>query len=156
MRRLGRPPGAVRHSVVVVGDVTRGEALESSTAVWTGAVIGALALLNGDAAPVAAFSGLIVAFMLALSGCNVDSQDGSAVWQNVVGQDETSVRSDVRGRQWAMVLVFLPRVLLVTVPFLVLSGAWWAVPYLVATTAATLGAASGAAILTSAVGAFPE
>ncbi|WNB86480.1 hypothetical protein [Cellulomonas sp. ATA003] len=83
-------------------------ALESSTAVWTGAVIGALALLNGDAAPVAAFSGLIVAFMLALSGCNVDSQDGSAVWQNVVGQDETSVRSDVRGRQWAMVLVFLP------------------------------------------------
>ncbi|WP_432548125.1 hypothetical protein [Kineococcus sp. SYSU DK004] len=170
-RRRGRPRSAslvagagllpaTRTGAVVLKEVRQWRrdpwrALESSTAVWTGVVIGVLALLSVDFAPVAAFSGLIVAFMLALSGCNVYGQDGSAVWLDVVGEDETSVRSDVRGRQWAMVLVFLPRVLVVTVLFLFASGAWWAVPYLLATTAATLGAAAGAAVLTSAVGVSP-
>jgi ABC-2 type transport system permease protein len=130
-------------------------ALESSTAVWTGGVIGVFALLGGYTAPVAAFAGLIVAFMLGLSGCNLYGQDGSAVWQNVVGEDETSVRSDVRGRQWAMVIVFLPRTLLVTVVFLLIGQAWWAVPYLLAAVPATIGAATGAAVLTSAVGVSP-
>ena len=130
-------------------------ALESSTAVWTGAVIGIFALLGASTAPVAAFAGLIVAFMLGLSGCNLYGQDGSAVWQNVVGEDETSVRSDVRGRQWALILVFLPRALVVSVIFLFLSQAWWAVPYLVAAVPATLGAAAGAAVLTSAIGVSP-
>ena len=129
-------------------------ALESSTAVWTGAVIGVLCLLGGFTAA-GAFAGLIVAFMLGLSGCNLYGQDGSAVWQNVVGEDETSVRSDVRGRQWAMILVFLPRVVVVTIPFLLISQAWWTVPYLLATIPATLGAATGAAVLTSAVGVSP-
>jgi ABC-2 type transport system permease protein len=130
-------------------------ALESSTAVWTGAVIGIFALLGSGTTPVAAFSGLIVAFMLGLSGCNLYGQDGSAVWQNIVGEDETSVRSDVRGRQWALILVFLPRAILVSVIFLVLGQSWWAVPYLVAAIPATLGAAAGAAVLTSALGVSP-
>ena len=74
-------------------------------------MIGVFALLGGLHRGRRAFAGLIVAFMLGLSGCNLYGQDGSAVWQNVVGEDETSVRSDVRGRQWAMVIVFLPRVI---------------------------------------------
>jgi ABC-2 type transport system permease protein len=130
-------------------------ALESSTALWTGVVIGVLALLNEGVRPVAAFSGVIVAFVLGLSGCNLYGQDGTAVWQNVVGQDATSARADVRGRQWAMVLVFAPRVLVVTVPFLVLSGAWWTLPLVAAAVPAVLGAATGAAVLTSAVGVSP-
>jgi ABC-2 type transport system permease protein len=130
-------------------------ALESSTALWTGVVIGVLALLGGYTRPAAAFAGVIVAFVLGLSGCNLYGQDGSAVWQNVVGEDATSVRSDVRGRQWAMVLVFAPIIVVVTVPFLVLSGAWWTTPYVVAALPAVLGAATGAAVLTSAVGVSP-
>ncbi|GIG37774.1 hypothetical protein Cpa01nite_31550 [Cellulomonas pakistanensis] len=130
-------------------------ALESSTALWTGVVIGVLALLGGYTRPAAAFAGVIVAFVLGLSGCNLYGQDGSAVWQNVVGEDAGSVRADVRGRQWAMVLVFAPRVVLVTVPFLVLSGAWWTVPLVAAAVPAVLGAATGAAVLTSAVGVSP-
>ena len=130
-------------------------ALESSTALWTGVVIGIFALLGGYTSPVAAFAGLIVAFMLGLSGCNLYGQDGTAVWQNVVGEDATSVRSDVRGRQWAMIIVFLPRVILITVPFLIIGQSWWAVPYLLAAIPATLGAATGAAVLTSAVGVSP-
>ncbi|MBO3103930.1 hypothetical protein [Cellulomonas fengjieae] len=130
-------------------------ALESSTAVWTGAVIGVLTLLGGYTAPAAPFAGLIVAFMLGLSGCNLYGQDGSAVWQNVVGQDETSVRSDVRGRQWAMLIVFLPRALVVTVPFVLLTREWWTVPVLLAAIPAVFGAAAGAAILVSALGVSP-
>ncbi|KQR17389.1 hypothetical protein [Cellulomonas sp. Leaf334] len=130
-------------------------ALESSTAVWTGAAIGVFALLGGYTAPVASFAGLIVAFMLGLSGCNLYGQDGSAVWQNVVGEDESSVRSDVRGRQWAMLLVFVPRALVVSVAFLLLSQAWWAVPVLLASIPAVFGAAAGAAILVSALGVSP-
>jgi ABC-2 type transport system permease protein len=42
-------------------------ALESSTAVWTGAVIGVFALLGGYTAPAGAFAGIVVAIMVALS-----------------------------------------------------------------------------------------
>lgn len=130
-------------------------ALESSTAVWSGAAIGVFALLGGYTAPVAAFSGVIVAVMVSLAGCNLYGQDGSAVWQNVVGQSPWSVRADVRGRQWAMVLVFLPRALLVSAVFVALAQAWWSIPFVVAALPATVGAASGAAILTSAIGVSP-
>lgn len=130
-------------------------ALEASTAVWTGAVIGVFALLGGYTAPAGAFAGVIVAIMVALSGCNLYGQDGSAVWQNIVGESSWSVRADVRGRQWAMALVFLPRALLVSVIFIVLAQAWWAIPFVIAALPATVGAASGAAVLTSAVGVSP-
>lgn len=130
-------------------------ALESSTAVWTGVAIGVFALLGGYTAPAAAFAGVIVATMVALSGCNLYGQDGSAVWQNVVGESEHSVRADVRGRQWAMVLVFLPRALLVSAIFIPLAQAWWAIPFVVAALPAMVGAASGAAVVTSAIGVSP-
>ncbi|WP_154793522.1 hypothetical protein [Occultella kanbiaonis] len=130
-------------------------ALESSTGVWSGAIIGLFALLGGYTAPVAAFSGVIVALMLGLAGCNLYGQDGSAVWQNVVGESSDSVRADVRGRQWAMVVIFLPRAILVSAVFLLLGGAWWAAPYVIALIPAAIGAAAGAAVLVSAVGVSP-
>ena len=130
-------------------------ALESSTAVWSGVAIGVFALLGGYTAPAAAFSGVIVAIMVSLSACNLYGQDGSAVWQNVVGESEGSVRADVRGRQWALLLVFLPRSFVVSAAFVILAQAWWAVPYVVAALPAVLGAAGGAALLTSAVGVSP-
>lgn len=130
-------------------------ALESSTAVWSGIAIGVFALLGGYTSPVAAFSGVIVAIMVSLAGCNLYGQDGSAVWQNVVGESAGSVRADVRGRQWALVLVFLPRALLVSAIFVVLAQAWWSIPFVVAALPATVGAACGAAVLTSAIGVSP-
>lgn len=130
-------------------------ALEASTGVWTGVTIGVFALLGGYTAPVAAFTGIMVAMMVGIAGCNLYGQDGSAVWQNVVGESEWSVRADVRGRQWAMALVFLPRALLVSAIFVVIAQAWWAIPYVAAALPATIGAAVGAAVLTSAVGVSP-
>ncbi|WP_309068153.1 hypothetical protein [Microbacterium sp.] len=130
-------------------------ALESSTALWTGATIGIFCLLGGYTAPAAPFAGLVVALMGALAGLNLYGQDGSAVWQQVVGEHDSSVRADVRGRQWALALVILPRAVIVSIVFVLLSQAWWAVPYIVAALPATIGAATGAALITSAIGVSP-
>jgi ABC-2 type transport system permease protein len=73
--------------------------LEVRSGVWTGIAIGFFALVSGTYSAVSAFAGLIIAVMLGLGACNLYGQDGSAVWQNVVGESEWSVRADVRGRQ---------------------------------------------------------
>lgn len=130
-------------------------ALESSTALWTGATIGVFALLGGYSAPVAPFAGVIVALMGGVAGLNLYGQDGSAVWQQIVGESKHSVRADVRGRQWALALVILPRALIVSVAFVLLLQAWWAVPFIIAALPATIGASTGAALITSAIAVSP-
>ncbi len=129
--------------------------LEVRSGIWTGIAIGAFALIGGDYAVVAAFAGLIVAFMMGVAALNVYGQDGSAVWMTIVGQDSTSIRSDVRGRQWAILLVSLPQTLVITAVFLVLSGQYWATPIVLALLPALFGAGCGAAMITSAVGVSP-
>lgn len=129
--------------------------LEVRSGVWTGIAIGFFALVSGEYAVLAAFSGLIVAFMMGVAALNLYGQDGSAVWQTVVGQDATSIRSDVYGRQWATVLVFLPHALLITVVFILLTQEFWVVPAVLAALPALFGAGSGAALITSAVGVSP-
>lgn len=130
-------------------------ALEVRSAVWTGVAIGFFAAVSGTYSVLAAFSGLIVAFMMSVAGLNLYGQDGTAVWQTIVGQDATAVRADVRGRQWAMVLVFLPQTLLITAVFLLVTGHSWVVPAVVAALPALFGVGSGAAVLTSAIGVSP-
>jgi ABC-2 type transport system permease protein len=130
-------------------------ALELRTGVWTGIAIGFFALVSGNYSAFAAFSGLIVAFMMSLGGLNLFGQDGTAVWQTIVGQDDTSTRSDVRGRQWALILVFLPHALLITLIFILLTQHFWVVPAVVAALPALFGVGSGVALLTSAVGVSP-
>ena len=129
--------------------------LEIRSGVWTGIAIGFFAWVSGIYAGISAFAGLIVAFMLGLAACNLYGQDGTAVWQNVVGQDKTSVRSDVRGRQWATILVFVPQAILISAIFLLLSQQFWALPTVLAAMPAVFGAASGAAVLVSALGVSP-
>lgn len=130
-------------------------ALELRTAVWTGVAIGFFAAISGHYSVLAAFAGLIVVFMMAIAGLNLYGQDGTAVWQTIIGQDETSTRSDVRGRQWAMVLVFLPQAVLISVIFLVVTQHFWVTPILLAAMPAFFGVGSGAAVLVSAVGVSP-
>jgi ABC-2 type transport system permease protein len=125
------------------------------SAVWTGVAIGFFAAVSGSYSVLAAFSGLIVAFMMSVAGLNLYGQDGTAVWQTIVGQDATSVRADVRGRQWATVLVFLPQTLLITVLFLLVTQHFRVVPAVVAALPALFGVGSGAAVLTSAIGVSP-
>lgn len=129
--------------------------LEVRSGVWTGVAIGFFAIVSGDYSVLAAFSGLIVAFMMGLAALNLYGQDGTAVWQTIVGQDATSIRSDVRGRQWAVVLVFLPHALLITAIFIALTQHYWVVPAVLAALPALFGVGSGAAMITSAVGVSP-
>jgi ABC-2 type transport system permease protein len=129
--------------------------LEVRSGVWTGIWMGSFALASGIYSEVAPFAGLIVAFMLGIAALSVYSQDGTAIWQTIVAQDATSVRSDVRGRQWAPVIIFLPWALLIAGVFVVLSAQWWSIPFIVALMPAVFGAASGAAIITAAVAVSP-
>jgi ABC-2 type transport system permease protein len=92
---------------------------------------------------------------MSLAALNLYGQDGSAVWQTIVGQDATTIRSDVRGRQWAVVLVFLPHALLITVLFVLITQHFWVVPAVAAALPALFGVGSGAAVITSAVGVSP-
>lgn len=133
----------------------RWRSLELRTAVWTGIAIGFFALVSGSYSSLAAFAGLIVAFMMCLSGLNLYGQDGTAVWQTIVGQDATSIRSDVRGRQWAMLIVFLPQTIGITIVALLITQDWWVVPIVVAAIPAVFGVANGVGILLSAVGVSP-
>ena len=130
-------------------------ALESSTALWAGATIGCFALVGGYSAPIAPFAGVVVALMGALAGLNLYGQDGTAVWQLVAGESSGSVRADVRGRQWALAMMILPRALLVSVVFVLLTQAWWSVPYVLAALPVTVGSATGAALITSAIAVSP-
>lgn len=129
--------------------------IETQSGVWTGVLIGVFALASDDLGDIAAFAGLVIAFMVGISACTVYGQDGSAIWLDVVAQDSATVRADVYGRQWAVVLAVLPKSLLVTVLFLLLSQAWWTLPILLAATPALFGAATGAALLVAAVGVSP-
>lgn len=129
--------------------------LEVRSGVWTGIAIGFFAVISDDYSALAVFSGLIVAAMMSVGALNTYGQDGTAVWQTIVGQDATAVRADVRGRQWAAVLVFLPQAVLVTLLFLLVTRDLWALPAVLAALPALFGVGSGAAVLTSAVGVSP-
>lgn len=129
--------------------------IELRSGVWTGIAIAGFALASVLYSPLSPYAGLIVAFMLGIGACSVYSQDGTALWLELVGQDDTSVRSDVRGRQLAAVLVFAPHALLVSAIFVVLSGQYAAIPHILAGLPALLGAASGAAIAVAATGVSP-
>lgn len=129
--------------------------LEIRSAIWTGIFVGVFTLTAPWAREFAPLSGLFVAFMIALGGCNLYGQDGSALWLSVVGQRADTVRAEVRGRQLALLLIFAPPTVVVTAALVLLTRAWWAWPVVGAMIPALLGVACGVAVLLSAVGVSP-
>ncbi|MFC7623391.1 hypothetical protein [Microlunatus sp. GCM10028923] len=129
--------------------------LEWRSGIYTGLVIGLFAYLSGSYQLAAPLSGLMIAFMICLSGCNLYGQDGSAAWLTVVGQRQGTVRADVRGRQLAMIILFGAPALIVSVLLIMLTGEHWAWPAVFAGLPALTGVASGLAILISAVAVSP-
>lgn len=149
------PTGAVVAKELRQWRRDRWRTVETQSGLWTGLFIGAFALAHPDVSVAAPFAGLVVAFMLGISGCTVYGQDGSAVWLDIVGQGPGTVRADVRGRQWAMALTYLPGTLVVSVAFVLLTRDWWVVAPLLAAIPALLGASAGVALLIAAVGVSP-
>ena len=105
-------------------------------ALWTGLLIGLIPLLIGwlDLLP---FVGVVIVLMAgALSG-NLYAADGSALWQTLLTPG--AARIDVRGRQWAWLLVWAPVAILATVILIPLSGQHGAWPLVLSLLLATLG-----------------
>ncbi len=121
-------------------------ALNLRIAFWTGLLMGAIPLLIGQV-------GLLpfVGVLIVLIGCGVTGNlyagDGSAVWQTLLTPG--AERIDVRGRQWAWLLVFAPVSILTTVIFTLLSGRHSAWPLVLSLLLGTLGGAAGLAVLFS-------
>lgn len=129
--------------------------LEWRSGIYTGLVIGLFAAVSGGFEVIAPLSGLVIGFMICLSGCNLYGQDGSAVWQTVVGQRRGTVTADVRGRQLAMIILFTPPALIVSALVIMITGEHWAWPAVLAGLPALIGAASGVALVLSAVAVSP-
>ena len=109
-------------------------------AFWTGLLIGVVPLLVGwvDILP---FVGIIITVMGGGVSGNLYAVDGSALWQILLTPG--AERIDVRGRQWAWLLIFGPVSLAATVLFTLLSGRAWAWPLVLALLLAVLGGTAG-------------
>ncbi len=93
-----------------------------------------------------------VAVMAAASACNLYGQDGTALWMTLLTGTE---RQDVRGRQWAYLLIFGPITVVVAVVFTWWSGLAWAWPWVLALVPAMLGGGVGLLALVSVMALAP-
>lgn len=129
--------------------------LELRSSIWTGIFVGVFMLTSPLTRDLAPLAGLMVAFMIALGGCNLYGQDGTALWLTIVGQRTDTVRADVRGRQLSTILLFAVPALVVSAIFAVLTGSASVWPVVAAMLPALFGTASGVSVLISAVGVSP-
>ncbi len=129
--------------------------LEVRTAVYTGLLTGLLALLSVQYQALAPLAGLVIAFMVCLVACNLYGQDGSAVWLTVVGETASTARDEVLGRRLALLLLFGPPTVVISVLLVLVGGAHWAWPLVLAALPALLGVAVGVAVTISSVAVSP-
>ena len=87
------------------------------------------------------WAGPAVAVAGACCCANLYGQDGTALWLTLM--IPRAERPDLRGRQWAFVLVFGPMAIITAVLVTALSGLAWASPWALAVTRAVLGGSSG-------------
>ena len=115
-------------------------ALELRIALWTGLLIGVIPLMIGwvEFLP---YVGVIIVIMGGAVSGNLYALDGSALWQTLLTPG--AERVDVRGRQWAWLLIFAPVSLAATVVFTMLSGQDWVWPLVLSVLPAVLGGAAG-------------
>ncbi|MBB1247081.1 hypothetical protein GL263_26550, partial [Streptomyces durbertensis] len=128
--------------------------LELQCAVWTVVFIGLIGVVSG--VPVLLpFGGALLGLFTGLVACNLLGQDGTALWLTVVGAGPGTVRDDVRGRQIALLLMFAPAAVALTVVMTVVSGEHWTWPVVATLLPALLGAGVGMAVLLSVVAGTP-
>jgi ABC-2 type transport system permease protein len=113
--------------------------IEVRSTLWAGLFTTvALWLLLPD---VLAFAGVVVAVLGAMACVNVYAMDGTALWHTLLVPG--AERVDVRGRQLAWLLIFVPASVVPSALGLAISGASWAVPWVLALVPALLGGAAG-------------
>ena len=95
--------------------------LELSLSIWFGIFIALIAAAAG-LPQLAVLCGVGLAVMVTLRGTNLYGYDGTALWQLVtIGSDE-AIRADIRGRQFALTLVFGAPALVLTSVLTLLPG----------------------------------
>lgn len=95
--------------------------LELSLSIWFGIFVALIAAAAGFP-QLAVLSGVGLAVMVTLRGTNLYGYDGTALWQLVtIGSDE-AIRADIRGRQFALALVFGAPALVLTTVMAMLTG----------------------------------
>ncbi|MGW9554661.1 hypothetical protein ACWGSK_09135 [Nocardiopsis sp. NPDC055551] len=128
--------------------------LELRAALYAGLFIGLLGLLT-DIPQVMLFSGVFAVLIMGMGGANMYGHDGTALWLTVVGQDHDTLRADVRGRQIAIAVLIAPPATLLSAAAIVVSGEYWAVPYVLACLLVFVGVSNGLASLLSVVTVTP-
>ncbi|MEV7229834.1 hypothetical protein AB0M79_22835 [Polymorphospora sp. NPDC051019] len=126
LRTWWRDPGRIHLLAIVLGWAL-GTALLPLALGWTAAL---------------PWAGPGLALMAATVVCNLYGSDGTALWLTLQTSTE---REDLRGRQWAYLLVFGPLTVAVTVGLTIWSGYTWAWPWLLALVPALLGGGVGLA-----------
>ncbi|MFI2713932.1 hypothetical protein ACH495_27805 [Micromonospora sp. NPDC018662] len=98
------------------------------------------------------WAGPALALFAITSAGNLYSQDGTALWQTLtIGAQ----RADVRGRQWAYLIVFTPPAVALSIAFAWWSGLTWTWPWVAAAVPALLGGGAGLIIHSSVFGLVP-
>lgn len=98
------------------------------------------------------WAGPALALFAITSAGNLYSQDGTALWQTLtIGAQ----RADVRGRQWAYLIVFAPLTIVLSIGFPWWSGYSWAWPWVAALVPALLGGGAGLIVYASVFGLVP-
>lgn len=92
------------------------------------------------------WAGPAIALFAITSACNLYSQDGTALWQTLATGTQ---RADVRGRQWAYLVVFAPLALVLGVVLPWWSGHTWTWPWVAAIVPALLGGGAGLVVHSS-------
>lgn len=91
------------------------------------------------------FTAPALALMAMTSSANLYGEEGTALWVTLLTPG--AARHDVRGKQWAWLLIFTPLTILATLAFIPLSGQSWAWPWVLASTPALLGGGGGGGLL---------
>jgi ABC-2 type transport system permease protein len=136
LRTWWRDPARTQTLAIVLGWAL-GTALLPLTLGWTAAL---------------PWAGPAMALMAATVACNLYAEDGTALWLTLQTSTE---KADLRGRQWAYLLVFGSLTVAVTVGFTLWSGYTWAWPWVLALVPALLGGGVGLAAYTSVVALAP-
>ncbi|SIO84455.1 hypothetical protein [Nocardiopsis sp. JB363] len=128
--------------------------LELRSALYAGLFIGLLGLLT-DIPQVMLFSGVFAVLIMGMGGANMYGHDGTALWLTVVGQGRDTLREEVRGRQIAIAVLIAPLATLLSAAAIVVSGEYWAAPYVLACLLVFVGVSNGLAALLSVVTVTP-
>ena len=99
------------------------------------------------------FTAPALALMAMTSSANLYGEEGTALWVTLLTPG--AARHDVRGKQWAWLLIFTPLTILATLVFIPLSGQNWARPWVLASTPALLGGGVGLLVLVSVMALAP-